>query len=116
MGTMHIVHERQNPTTSQHKVLTSSVEFVVLNGLVFTIRLGQGLGIAETSRSRSRLGLGLKGLVPIPANKQWNNSYFSTRTSSKKMSTSDRRHPEPEVVIWPLKPETVIPLELSQIG
>ena len=71
MGTMHIVHERQNPTTSQYKVLTSSVEFVVLNGLVFTIRLGQGLGIAEISRSR--LDLGLKGLVPIPANKQWNN-------------------------------------------
>ena len=70
-------------------MFTSSVDFVVLN--FFTTRLGQGLGSwnvsvsvsvssrtkCPTSRSRlglgplrlgSRLGLGLKGLVPIPAN------------------------------------------------
>jgi len=65
--TMHIVHERQNPTTSQiqsdHK-LTSSVDFVVLNGFHHTSRSrfrGCNVSVSLSSRtkyptSQSRLG------------------------------------------------------------
>jgi len=88
---MHIVHERQNPTTSQIQSATRPVDPCLWYLMVFTIRLGQGLGSCNvsvsvssrtkcaTSRSRlglgpmrlgSRLGLGLKGRVPIPG------SYF----------------------------------------
>ena len=42
---------------------------------------------------------------------------FSTRTSSQKASTSDCTiERQPEIAIWPPKPEMVIPLEIQQIA
>jgi len=46
---------------------------------------------------------------------------FSTTASSQKVSTSDynierQDNWQPGIVIWPPKPETVIPLELQQIA
>jgi len=42
---------------------------------------------------------------------------FSTRTSSQKVSTSDCNvERQPEIAIWPSKPQIVIPLELQQIA
>ena len=76
---MHIVHEQQNPTTSQIQSATNPVDPYLWCLTVFTIRLGQGLGswnvsvsvssrtlnvsVSVSSRtkcptSRSRLGLG----------------------------------------------------------
>ena len=42
---------------------------------------------------------------------------FSTRASSQKVSTSDYNiKRQPEIAMWPPKPEVVIPLELQQIA
>jgi len=45
------------------------------------------------------------------------NLVFSNRVSSQRVSTSDYNFElQPEIAIWPPKPEIVIPLELQQIA
>ena len=111
---MHIVHEQQNPTTSQIQCLLDQLILWCL--IFFTIRLSQGLGswnvsvsvssrtlnvsVLVSSRTKcptSRSRLGLKGLVHIPGAQI---QYWLTQYPLADISVQANFHQQSNDEIW----------------